>query len=272
MPTRFRTPFDPNMHRDSVKRARGTACYGALAAHFGTDSPKLLELRVDDREPYDSDGDKSISNKYLRWRQGKALPHVDSSIPHALARSGGAVRLDFWRDLPLWNLLALEPPTIPWIHRLLEGRGRSVRKILFLDGEPERYGFNHSTPDREQLLAIRNLRSLDAFVALLALARKGEQLEDAPQHFLPSACAFDTLPYVLRSHGPLRYRWEGLFACLERIFWNRVYVNGSYYVFPIERVHDGLHRLQLDPAARLPVKSGRRQRERPYEDEDSDHQ
>lgn len=236
MPTRFRIPVDDVMHRQGVKRACGAVCYGALAAHFGTDSPKFLELRVDGREPYDTDGEISISNKYQRWRKGIALPHA-TSIPHVETRSGGAVRLGYWRDLPLWNLLALEPPSIPWIHRMLEGSSRRIRQILFLDEVSERYGFNHSLPDREGTLAIRNLRSLDAFMVLLALARKGEQLEDDPHHFLPSACAFDIFPYVLRSHGPLRYRWEDLFACLERIFWNRIYTNGSYYLFPVERVH-----------------------------------
>lgn len=243
----FRVPFKRDTHVRELKRARGIACYGALVAHFGTESPKLLELRVDERGPYDFDGDQAISNKYLRWRQGKALPH-DASIAHVAARSGGSVKLGFWRDLPLWELLHPDPPSILWIHRMLEGGSLDVRRILFLNGLPERFGFSHSLLDRSQTLAIRNLHSLEAFMVLLAMARKGEQLEDDPHHYLPSACAFDILPRVLYRHAALRYRWEGLFGCLERIFWNRIYINGAYYLFPIERVRDGLQLLEEDPS------------------------
>lgn len=255
----YRISFDPKTQKSELKKARGTACFGALAAHFGTESADQLEERVDGRTIRNEDGEKSSSNKFRRWRQEGKLPK-DDSVRRALERSAGAVDLAFWRDLPLWELLDPEPPPIWKLHRVIESSGRNVRCILFFEEEPERHGFNHSLPDRSQILAVRNLRSLDALQVLLALARKGEQLEDAPQQYLPSACAFDILPYVLYSYKPLAYRWEGLFRCMERIFWNMVYVNGMYFEFPIEDIEAALLSLENDPALPLPSRSGKRQR------------
>ena len=221
----------------------------------------VLEARVDGRQLYDEVGEKVASNKYKRWRQGKALPSDDSVI-HVSQRSAGAVRLDYWRDLALWELLAVECPPIPRLHRIVE-HSASVRHVLFLDGEPERFGYNHSPLHRKKALGLRNLRSLDAFVALLALARKGEQLEDAPQHYLPALCAFDILPHVLYGQPVLRYQWTELFGCLKRIFWNMIYVTGQVGQFPIEQVHTRLMSLEADPQAHLPQLAGTRIKESP---------
>lgn len=261
MPIGFRVfPEDKWLaHAKAVKIARGTACFGAMAAHFGTESPEVLEWRADRREPYDSDGEPCKTNKYQRWRKGKA-PH-DISLVHIHSRTAGAVRLAFWREHPLWELLAPQAPPMPRLLRLLESTSPNVRRILFNDPcgvIPGR--FNHSPPTRAQILGIRNLRPLDAFVALLCLARKGEQMEDDTQHFLPSACAYDIFPRILYSYRPLRYRWEGLFACIERLYWNRVYMDGLYVEFPIVTVRLSLAQLDADPSSCLPEKSGRRLR------------
>ena len=266
----FRPPLPPPdgwaSHQQDVKRCRGTVCYGALAAHFGTDSPKILEWRVDRRQPYGGDGDPSTSNKYRRWRQGKALPH-DDTVTNVAVRSGGSVRLDFWRDLPLWGLLTPDPPPLQRLHAVLEKSPLPVRRVLFpikyafaMDGYPPAERFHHSMLDREQTLGIRNLRSLGAFIALLCLARKAEALNDDPHHFLPSLCAYDVFPRVLYSYRPLRYRWEGLFGCLERIFWSRIYATGYSPEFPIATVQENLRALDADPAAELPRLSGKRLR------------
>lgn len=258
MPALHQEEFDPKAHTAAIKRARGAACYGALALHFGTASPQLLEKRVDKRERYDEDGGKATSNKYQHWRRGRALPS-DDTAEYIEQRSGNAVCLKHWRDLPLWKLLAKESPSIPQLHRIIEASA-SVRHVLFLDGLPERHGFNHSPLERSQALALRNIRSLDAFTALLALARKGEQLEDVPQQHLPSMCAFDILPYVLHNNAALRYQWEGLFGCIHRIFWNSVYVTGAMYTFPIDIVQDRLAALDSDPTKPLPELAGPRRR------------
>lgn len=243
-------------HAKEVKRCRGAACYGALAAHFGTHSPKELEWQVDGRAPYDSHGDPSISNKYRRWRQGKSLPS-DDSVTHVAKRSSGCVQLAFWRDLPLWELLAPDPPPMQRIHHLLETASPSIQRILFPDHIPgEEESFHDPVLSRGQTLAIRDLHSLDAFITLLGLARKGESIKDGPAHFLPSACAFDLLPRMLHSYSPLCYDWENLFHCLDRIFWKRSYPGGIHFELPIDVVRSSLCTLDADPGAELPQISG----------------
>ncbi|WP_296248116.1 hypothetical protein [uncultured Stenotrophomonas sp.] len=133
----------------------------------------------------------------------------------------------------------------------------SIRVHLFADGEPDMRGrFDHSWPEGGKIRAIRNQASVEALIALLCLARKGEELEDDARHYLPSACAFDLLPRVLYSNPALRYRWEGLFACIERLFWNRIYYSGIRFSFPINTIREGLQALDADPFAVLPIMSG----------------
>lgn len=267
MPIAFRSPVptdaDWQAQKNGIKLCRGAACYAALAAHFGTDSQAPLEWRVDHRRPYGADNDevdKSNSNKYLRWRQGKTLPS-DGSVQQVYERSGGGVRLDFWRDLPLWELLQRMPLPIPRLHALLESAPTGIRRILFADAAPSETGrYAHAMLEGSELRAIRNLRSLDAFMALLCLSRKGEILDDDVYQYLPAACAYDIFPRVLYSYPPLRCEWETLFACLERIFWRRVYSNHGYFEFPIETIRSSLQRLDDDPPAHLPRKSGNRLR------------
>jgi len=85
-------------------------------------------------------------------------------------------------------------------------------------------------------------------------------MEDDTQHFLPSACAYDIFARILYTYRPLRYRREGLFACIERLYWNRVYMNGLYVDFPIEAIRLNLTQLDANPSTPLAEKSGRRLR------------
>ncbi len=85
-------------------------------------------------------------------------------------------------------------------------------------------------------------------------------MEDDAQHYLPSACAYDIFPRILYTYRPLRYRWEKLFACIERMYWNRVYMDGLYVGFPIETVRLSLAQLDAAPSSLLPEISGGRLR------------
>lgn len=267
MPIAFRSPVpteaDWQTQKEAIKLCRGGACYAALTAHFHTTSQPRLEWSIDHRRPYGADDDEldqSNSNKYLRWRQGKALPS-NSSIRRVYQRSGGSVRLGFWRDLPLWGLLQQQPPALQCLHTLLEGSPSGIRRILFLDVEPGETGrYSHAILEGSEMRALRNLGSLDAFIALLCLSRQGELLENDQQQYLPAACAYDIFPKVLYSYPPLRYVWKTLFSCLERIFWRRVYANGMYFDFPIETVCSSLETLHDDPSAPLPQRTGKRLR------------
>ena len=257
-PMTVQAPTDERKTRiKELKRVRGAVCFGALAAHFGAESSKKLEWRVDRRLPYGEDVDSSPSNKYLRWRQG-TLPH-DDSLTHVEARTAGSVRLGYWRDLPLWQIMSPDLPPISGLHQVIEQMPRNIRKILLHDTDPAREGrFHHTIPGRSQILAVRNQRSLDAFMTLVCLARKGEVLENDPLHFLPAACAYEIFPRILYSHKPLRYRWEGLFECLHKVLWCRVYSNGASCRFPIETVRRSLAVLDADPASTLPNLTGLR--------------
>lgn len=246
-------------HLKALKRCQGAVCYGALVTHFGTQSPKTLEWRIDRRRPYDRDGDPSISNKYRRWRQGKALPGQDT-VAWVRERSGGSVRLDFWLGLPLWELLAAEPPPLQRIHQLLEASPSTITDSLFRYNSSDGGRPHHTMLDDAQILAIRNQHSLAAFIALLCLARKSEMFADSQRHYLPAACAFDILPRILYTYRPLRYRWEGLFACLKNILWVYLYADRLDCKFSMETVGSSLQALDANPAAELPQLSGKRVR------------
>ncbi len=245
MPIRFLPPLPPQdgwaAHRKEVRACTGAACFAALTSHFGSESPKALEKLVDDRLPYVTQaGDQSLSNKYRKWLAGTSLPSLDSVL-HVLARSNGAVDLYSWRYLPLWELLQPAPPPLATLHRFMEQAAPPVRKILFFDENPDRYGrFVHEIPDADTTLALRNLYSLDAFLALLCLARKGEILDYDPYQSLPSLYAFDIFPRVLLAQKPLLFRWERLFECIARIFWRRHYSGGVTLNFDISTIRSRL--------------------------------
>ncbi len=253
------TPKQWEEHQREIARCRGSTCFGALTAHFKTDSPVALELLVDGATYVTQGGDRTSSGKYRRWYRDGIAPR-DVTVEHVLALTNGAVDLRYWRDLILWKLLARVPPALDELHYMMEESfPRSIRKILFYEYDRDRFGrFHHSDIGRERILTLRDLRSLNAFLALLCLAREGELLGDDPRHSLPTMCAFDILPYILHRFAPLRWRWAILFGCLDRVFFRRIYgESGAYYAFPREGVEAGLATLDADSNFTLPAMSGR---------------
>lgn len=142
----------------------------------------------------------------------------------------------------------------------MEAFPAQIRRILFFESEPNSAGrYIHSDIGRQATLALRNLSSLDALLALLCLARQGEILSDDPRHSIPAACAFDVLPRVLYKHGQLRYRWENLYLCLERIYWRRSYGEGfQAHAYSIEQIRSNLTSLEANPTSALIQVSGKR--------------
>jgi hypothetical protein len=243
-------------HAKDIANCRGVACFSALAQHFGTTSPTALERHVDGRMPYvTAGGDQSISGKYRAWLHG-SIPN-DETCEWVRLQTENAVRLKCWRDHPLWRLLERDPPAIEWLHRQKEALPPKVGKFLFLDGIGHDNRYIHVNLTRSETLRLRNVGTLDAFVALLCLAREGETMGDHPKHYLSSACAFDAFPRVLITQYPLRFRWESLYACLNRVFFRRLYGHGSYFEFKRESVYETLSALDEDPKAKWAMKSGR---------------
>lgn len=263
MPLPVIVPLDPSRdwseHKQSIKVSKGAICYGAISAHFGTDSPSELEFRIDNRRPYHlKDGDTSVSNKYRRWRNGQALPSKESR-KWILKKSGGSVRLAYWQDHFLWDLLAPKPPSVELLNRFLESASASIRKLLFLEKAPNQYGrFIHKIPNRQEILGIRNLHSLEAFVMLLCLARKGDLIEYDPLHKLAAASAYDIFPRILYSHKPLAYKWERLFGCIHSVFWQNIYGEGLVFPKEIDTVRNNLEELYRNPNAKWKMTSGTR--------------
>lgn len=261
LPFRSPAPTDEawREHGRELALCRGAACFTAASLHFGTDSPKALEQRIDGRGPYINElGDRSWSGKYRRWLTRGSVP-TDETVERVKVRSEGAVDLGLWRELGLWSVLAAKPPSLGWLHAEKERFSPPIRTILFGDHVRNRMGrFVHFDIGRDRTLALRDLRSLEALCALLCLAREGELLGDDPRHSLPTMCAFDILPHVLCANPPLRSNWPLLYGCLERVFFARVYGDGICLDFSAAAVERALCMLDQDAGAELPQLSGRR--------------
>ncbi len=217
---------------------------------------------VDGRDRYvTAQGDRSSSGKYRQWWRDGSAPSA-STIDQVRERSGNSVDVAYWKDLPLWRLLGREPPSIEWLQQTKEAMPQNVRKVLFVDGLPTRGRFIHMHLERDDKLRLRDLGTLEAFIALLCLAREGEILGHDPNHFLPTACAFDILPRVLSSQRQLYFRWETLFWRMETEFFSRVYGDGIYFDFDIKNTKEALKSLEADPQATWPLLSGNRDLQR----------
>jgi hypothetical protein len=242
-----------------VRCCRGAACFGAAAAHFGTQSAKTLEFRIDRKRYVTEFGEHTWTGTYARWFLKGTKPSEETA-GRILERSGGAVRIAYWRDLPLWDVLTHTPPPIEKLHCYLEAMPKEIRRILFR-GSDEFRGRRavHMPLERSEYLAIRNLKSLDAFICLLCLAAKGDLLDHDPSHLLPSLCAIDVFPHVIYRHPALAFRWEHLHACLSRIFLERLYSGGAVFNFPIEHVRANLLALRERRPSDLTMLSGIRQ-------------
>ena len=241
-----------------VQRRRGAACFGAAAAHFGTTSPKTLEVRIEQKRYVTQYDERTSSGKYMRWYRDGVRPS-DATAARIKERSGGAVDIQYWRDLPLWELLDPTPPPIDRLHQLMEAMPRGIGRLLFGDSPEWRTPrFVHHILERNEYLAIRNIGSLDAFICLLCLACKGDLLDHDPSHYTPARCALDLFPRVVHRHPALAFQWEKLYACLSRIFWQRAYSNGVGYQFDIEVTRQNLLALQEGRPDDMKLYSGRR--------------
>jgi len=241
-------------------RRRGAACFGALAAHFGTTSPRRLEQRIDKKFYVTQHEERTGTGKYRAWFRDGVRPS-DETAALVAQRTAGSVDLVFWRDHPLWRLLAPKPPSLDELDDILEAMPRPISGILFGDSvEWRRPRFVHHPLERDQVLAIRNVASLDAFICLLCLACKGDLNNHDPSHFVPSRSALDLFPRIVHRYPALQFQWEALFEALARVYWRRAYGSGARYPCDIDVVAANLNALQTGRPEAMTLYSGRRTR------------
>jgi hypothetical protein len=255
-------PIPTRLRRSSLRSiavessAAGGPCAQALALGFGTTSSNRLEQILNpERIHASSDGLPVWTGKYRQWRRGK-IPS-EASVALALARSDGRVDLRYWRDLPLWDLLAEPFDLAPLnLHDLLTQLAPPVRAILFFSPEPDECGEWARLGLRDaDIAALRALGTLDAFVALLTLARSAQLAHNDQQHAVLTASAFAILANVLNRHPQLEACMDHLFACLTFSFWSAWYLGGIRQELNKETLWTHLQALRTDARAvcRVPI-------------------
>ena len=231
-------------------------CYRKLISiHFGINlhQDKRLDAACGFTARGSGDPDDSTAT-IRRWGQGKRPS--PKSIDKVRRATLGAVDLDAWAAYPVIELAKLGAPcTKERLQALLLARSLRVRRRLDLEADG-RSGTWFEAPSRQELLRVRNLRSLDAFVALLALARRGELTEQAHDFVLPAMCAYDIWPRVVARTPALQWRWEELTACLHRAFWSRRYLDW-HMPTSMERLCTNVHTVLASPQAIYSLCSGR---------------
>ncbi len=238
-------------HADAIDRCRGAICVAVISRYFADrDGHELAVSRLEAACGFHD-------HRTLRGWVKKGNKPQPGSIALVRRATGGIVDLTAWVNHPLWELMQKVPPDLSRLLRLLEQRSAAVRKILLL--EPDNAGrFSHHTPDRQTTLALRDLGGLEAFTAMLCLARRGESEENIPAHTLPSMCAFDMFPRLLVSEPLLQPHWESLVDCLQRVFWRRRYAGGLMLPLQIDRLVKNVTRVRANPRANFSYYSGKR--------------
>ena len=241
---------------ERIERCRSAACFIELALTFGTASATDLEKIIDGASGKDEDGFATYSGKYRRLislsKKLAVTRMSDKTVKSVERTSKGRAKVKRWRDHVLFDLLQEPPISSEAVHQILVQCSPWIRRHIFIDSllvDPTPPVVLPRFPlDRDTVLAIRNRRSLDAFVALLALAREAEHGSHQQEHSLTSACAREIFPYIVKDHPHLRARWVDLYECLKISFWSRGYLAGGFSV-PIGRFEflEGIVAILRDP-------------------------
>lgn len=246
-------------HDARIDICRGTACFQDLCLGLNETSANELARQIDgDHGRIGRDGTKQFSGKYRQWRYGKAP--AEETIVLVESRFPGKTRLRRWRNLLLWDLLR-EPfeLTLSELHERMTHLPPRIRKLLFLSAGPNAMGrYPRHAMSRERILELRDLHSLDAFIALLALAREGELINEDQRHVFPALCAFGIFAHVLAANPQLEACWEPLYDALHLAIWSRVYLEGIHPNFDKKWIVEHRAALRLDPKARCAVGGGLR--------------
>lgn len=231
-----------------------------LGRVFGTTESNRLEQLIDGKEVRrNAQGEAQWSRKYDRYLQGTVPgPSTIARAEAAARRSGESIRLHYWLEHPLWRLLAEPALPLDAVRSILADLPRVIRRQLYHLELPDRYGrCLRQDFERNQVISLRDRGSLDAFVALLALAREGEILEEDPKHSLSARCAFEIFPLMVLDHPHLAERWVDLFLAVQMAFWAREYHGGfRFNDYTLCNAAYGIGALSHDRTARLPWTAG----------------
>jgi hypothetical protein len=246
-------------HDRAVDGCRGALCVADIWWYFVEREQRELNRKELERRcgfaEAGSDEKEPTNGTMGGWLRGKVAG--EKSIAQVLQSTNQQVDLRRWIDHPLFLLLRTQPPSLAKLNALLETRSDPVRRILML--RPDGSGrFGHHPPERQTVLELRDLGGMDAFVAMLCLARRGEHTEHDPEHALPAVCAFDMFPGVVVSEPSLQFCWQSLSSCLTPIFWRRVYSNGVSWNLPLAELGEQIAARRRDPRAKHVPLSGRR--------------
>lgn len=236
------------VHQRRLRRCIGSACVVEALSTSGLTSIRRLEAFFrGGTPPLDATGKPMWSGLCKRWRNGVALPS-NAMCDRATQMTNGRARLQYWRDHALWRLIA-EPNELGarQIVEMLWQLPEHVSRVLFLSLHRSRPILGEIS--EEQLVELRQMRSLDALVALLGLARLAEQMCNDERHAVVAASAFSILAPVVRSSPQLTTSSEHLFELLTTSFWSHWYLGGVRQELRYEAYRQHLHALALDPLA-----------------------
>lgn len=229
-PISFQFPEPWITHSVELRKCRGTACFAALATHFGVSSPRRLEELINNRMYVTRAGDRTSPGTYLKWKRDGAYPS-NEIIEKILQLTLRSVNLYFWRDHKLWDALRLFPEFLVSPREYIESLPSGIQEVL--KGEPAEndvYSHPRFCTSDQQVLRLRDIRSLDAFVALLFLSRYEQRPEITKPNFLPAICLMEIFPYVIHQHPQLRFDWERLFICTKRILFRHEFACSKEHV------------------------------------------
>ncbi len=245
-------------HRERIALCRGFACLAEIGAVFGTIESNELERIIDDKTARrNAIGNAQWSRKYARYANGSVPDNktIALACDAAKVRNKKTPRIGYWRDHPLWMLVQEPPPSLEQIRAIMATLPVTIRSQLFHISIREQHGrqFHRKVFEREHAMWLRKKATLNAFVALLALAREGEILEEDPLHSLPARCAFEIFPQLLLDNPHLAVRWFDLFHVLKLAFWSRLYYGGIYFDdYTATNAALGLVAKSRDRSAKLP--------------------
>lgn len=281
-------------HKKRIEVCRGIVCMEEIGIVFGTKESNELERIIDNKEPRRNEhGEAQWSRKYDRYLTGTVPnPATVENISKKAKELDKTENVAYWRDLSLWTLLKEPFASLEKIREVMNLMPHNARKNLFHLREIESCVpplpqdlVDHikatAPPDvrelliqlerlekpekrllrqdfsRKQAIKFRDMRSLDGFIALLAIAREGEILEEDPRQALSARCAFEIFPLILLDNPHLHACREELFLALKLAFWDRELHGGFYYSeYTFENVEIGLETYARDRSAKLPWTAG----------------